>query len=182
MSRLFPLVLFLSLSCSSFSPSDAAKPAAPSAPAPTPSPTQDPTAENYVGPALPHAAVVLSDAYGGVHRLDVEVAADGVSRTRGMMWRKSLEAGKGMLFVFPVETVQSFWMRNTLISLDMLFIAESGDVVGILERAEPRSLNGRSVGKPSRYVLEVPGGWVASKGIRAGSKAKLIGVDSIAVK
>ena len=85
------------------------------------------------------------------------------------MWRTSLAPTTGMLFVFPFEEVQSFWMRNTLISLDMLFITRAGVVAGIVENAEPQTLKGRSVGRPTLYVLEVPGGWSAKQGIRAGS-------------
>jgi hypothetical protein len=142
---------------------------------------KDVDAEDYVGPALPRARVLLKDAFGGVHRVDVEVAATPMARTRGLMWRKELPAGQGMLFVFPEEDVQSFWMRNTLISLDMLFIDSAGRIVGIIERAEPRTLTSRSVGVPGRYVLEVPGGWCQSKGITRGGTVEFQGLESIPV-
>jgi uncharacterized protein len=141
----------------------------------------DVNAESYVGPALPRARVLLKDAYGGVHRVDVEVAATPESRTRGLMWRKELPAGQGMLFIFPEEDVQSFWMRNTLIPLDMLFINSAGRIVGIIERAEPRTLTSRSVGVPGRYVLEVPGGWSQSQGITRGGTVEFQGLERIPV-
>jgi uncharacterized protein len=141
----------------------------------------DVSAEDYVGPTLPRARVLLKDAYGGVHRVDVEVAATPDTRTRGLMWRKELAAGKGMLFVFPHDEVQSFWMRNTLIPLDMLFINAAGRIVGIIENAEPRTLGPRSVGVPGRYVLEVPGGWCQKVGITRGSSVELQGLESIQV-
>jgi uncharacterized membrane protein (UPF0127 family) len=141
----------------------------------------DITAEDDVGPTLPKARVLLRDAFGGVHGVEVEVAATPESRTRGLMWRKELRAGQGMLFIFPDEEVQGFWMKNTLIPLDMLFIDSTGLIVGIVERAEPHSRTQRAVGVPSRYVLEVPGGWCHSLGIQRGGTAQLQGLEGIEV-
>lgn len=142
----------------------------------------DVTSEHYQAPPLPRAQVILTDAFGGKHPVDVEVAATEASRTRGLMWRTELPGGKGMLFVFPSSWVQSFWMRNTLIPLDLLFIEEDGTVVGIVPNAEPRTLTSRTVGKPSKYVLEVPGGWTEQKGIQPGSKVEFRGVAQIPLK
>ena len=135
----------------------------------------DPTAENYDGPLPDRGAVVVRDAFGGSHRLTVEIADTTPLRTRGLMWRNDLPDGTGMLFIFPTEVVQSFWMRNTLIPLDMLFIDKSMRVVGVVQWAEPRTLTSRTVGKPSLYVLEVPGGWASRYGVRAGSTVELEG-------
>ncbi len=141
----------------------------------------DVSSRDAVGPSLPRGRVVLKDAQGGVHRVEVEVAATPESRARGLMWREELPAGQGMLFVFAEEEVQSFWMRNTLIPLDMLFIDSEGRIVGIVERAQPRTLTGRSVGVPGRYVLEVPGGWCQSKGIATGDTVELEGLEGLEV-
>ena len=138
-------------------------------------PSEDPAAQNYVGPALPHARVILEDAFGGSHLVDVEVAATAASRQRGLMWRTELPEGKGMLFIFPQSQVNSFWMRNTLIPLDMVFIDKGLRVVGVVQWAEPQTLTSRTVGKPSLYVLEVPGGWASRNGVRAGSTIELEG-------
>jgi hypothetical protein len=148
---------------------------------PAPKRQMDINAEDYVGPTLPKARVLLKDAFGGVHGVEVEVAATPESRTRGLMWRKELRPGQGMLFVFPEEEVQGFWMKNTLIPLDMLFIDSKGLIVGIIERAEPHSLTQRSVGVPSRYVLEVSGGWCQSLGLKRGGTAQLQGLEGIEV-
>lgn len=159
------------------------KDAGPAAAAQTPKPpSTDPSAEDYVLPPLPHAKVTLNDVYGGQHVVDVEVAATDVSRERGLMWRKELAPGKGMLFIFTESRVNNFWMRNTLIPLDMLFISESGEVVGIVRNAEPRTLSGRSVNRPSKYVLEVPGGWTEKVGIEPGAKATFQGISMIEVE
>jgi uncharacterized protein len=148
---------------------------------PTPPAATDVTAKDYAMPPLPHAFVRLHDAFGGVHRVEVEVAATPDARTRGLMWRTELAAGKGMLFLFPEEEEQSFWMRNTLIPLDMLFINSRKQLVGIVERAEPRTLTARSVGAPSQFVLEVPGGWCQSVGVTKGSAVEFEGVSSIRI-
>jgi uncharacterized membrane protein (UPF0127 family) len=142
---------------------------------------KDVSAEDYVGPTLPRARVLLRDAVGGLHRVEVEVAATPETRTRGLMWRKALPEGQGMLFVFPEDEVQSFWMRNTLIPLDMLFINSAGRIVGIVERAAPRTLTGRSVGVPGRYVLEVPGGWSRKMGLTRGGTVELQGLEGLQV-
>jgi uncharacterized protein len=143
--------------------------------APPKSTAVDPSAENYDGPLPDRGALVLRDAFGGTHRLAVEIADTSALRTRGLMWRSDLPEGTGMLFIFPAETVQSFWMRNTLIPLDMLFIDKRGKVVGVVQWAEPKTLSSRTVGKPSIYVLEVPGGWTSKNGVRAGSTVELEG-------
>ncbi|HEY1416846.1 MAG TPA: DUF192 domain-containing protein [Myxococcaceae bacterium] len=135
----------------------------------------DPSVESYDGPLPDRGALVLRDAFGGNHRLTVEIADTSPLRTRGLMWRSELPEGTGMLFIFPDEVVQSFWMRNTLIPLDMVFIDKRGKVVGVVQWAEPRTLSSRTVGKPSLYVLEVPAGWTSKNGVRAGSTVELEG-------
>ena len=91
-------------------------------------------------------------------------------RERGMMYRTSNPEDHGMLFVFPEETEHPFWMKNTLISLDMLFVAADGRIVGIHPDAVPLSTNSLTVGKPSMYVLEVNGGWAARHNVRPGDR------------
>ncbi|WP_233595775.1 MULTISPECIES: DUF192 domain-containing protein [Corallococcus] len=158
-------------------------PAAPPKPAPAAprARPKDVAAEDFVMPVLPRAHVRLKDAYGGVHRVEVEVAATADARTRGLMWRKALPAGQGMLFLFPEEEVRGFWMRNTLIPLDMLFITSEHRIVGIIENAEPRTLMNRSVGIPSQYVLEVPGGWCQAKGIVRGGTVEFENVSTLPI-
>lgn len=144
--------------------------------------TSDPSAEDWEGPPLQRARVVITDAFGAPHRVDVEVANTPDLRQRGMMWRRGLDPGKGMLFAFPYQVVQSFWMVNTFIPLDMLFIDDANRVVGVVERAEPHTRSSRTVGIPSRYVLEVPGGWCEQQGIRAGAMVKFEGLSAIPVR
>ncbi len=144
--------------------------------------SSDPTAESYLAAPLPLAQVRLHDAFGGIHPVDVEVASTPITRQRGLMWRTQLAEGKGMLFVFPEVEEQSFWMKNTLLSLDMIFIDADLKIAGIVARTEPRSLESRGVGKPSLYVLEVPGGWSEKISLRAGGAVELLGVAEIPVQ
>jgi len=134
---------------------------------------KDVTAEDYPAPRLPLGHVILDSAFGGKQAVEVEIANTPATQQRGLMWRRELPAGEGMLFIFEGEEDHSFWMKNTLIPLDMIFIGANLRVVGVVENAEPRTLTGRSVGRPSRYVLEVPGGWAGKAGVRAGTKVAL---------
>ena len=74
-----------------------------------------------------------------------------------------------MLFLFDRTEVLTFWMKNTLVPLDMIFIGEDRRVVGVVEGAEPLSTDSRSVGVPSRYVLEVNAGFAALHGVAPGT-------------
>jgi uncharacterized protein len=91
------------------------------------------------------------------------------------MWRTSVPEGTGMLFIFPSSDEHGFWMRNTLVPLDMLFLDPSGQVVGVVAQAEPRSDDHRRVARPSLYVLEVAGGWAERQGVVAGARVELKG-------
>lgn len=106
----------------------------------------------------------------------VELANTPDTRTRGLMYRKHLDADAGMLFVFPQPAVQQFWMKNTPLPLDMIFIGADYKVVGIVENAKPFTTTGRGVGKQSQYVLEVNGGFAARHGIREGDRVDLLGI------
>ena len=116
---------------------------------------------------------------GGAVEVALEVAATPAARARGLMYRTSLAEGHGMLFIFDEDASHGFWMKNTLIPLDMLFIARDGTVVGIHPNATPLSTADIRVGTPSRYVLEVPGGWAARHGVAAGARVELRGVGTI---
>ncbi len=157
----------VALACTSGTPPAVQHPSVPA--------VNDVSAPAFVGPPLDRGQVVLRDAYGGVHPVEVEIADTTPARTRGMMWRTSVPPGTGMLFIFPQEEEHHFWMRNTLVSLDMLFLDRAGQVMGIVAQAEPRSLESRTVGRPSLYVLEVAGGWAEKSGVVPGARVELKG-------
>ncbi len=102
------------------------------------------------------------------------VRATASERAVGLMYRKEpLGDSTGMLFIMDDDSDHSFWMKNTYISLDMLFIDAHGNIVGVVEETEPLSRTSRKSGKPSRYVLEVDAGWARRHGVFAGQTAEI---------
>ncbi|MFH1533034.1 MAG: DUF192 domain-containing protein [Pseudomonadota bacterium] len=105
--------------------------------------------------------------------VQVEVVSSPDATARGLKYRDEVPEGTGMLFVFPEDIVRSFWMQDTRVSLDILFIDRDGGVVGIRRNTEPYSEASITVGVPSRYVLEVPAGTCSRKGIHRGARVVL---------
>jgi uncharacterized membrane protein (UPF0127 family) len=112
----------------------------------------------------------------------VEIADTAGKRQMGLQYRRNLADDRGMIFLFPSESLQSFWMKNTPISLDMIFINRDRKIVGIVERTVPFSLDSRSVTEPSQYVLEINGGLARRYGIRAGDSVRFEGIKIENVK
>lgn len=109
----------------------------------------------------------------------VEVADTAQKRRWGLMYRNELGTDEGMLFVFPDERDQSFWMKNTPLSLDIIFMDTRGRVVGIVHDTVPFSTRSVSVGVPSRYVLEVRAGLARRNGIAVGNTARFKRVPGV---
>jgi uncharacterized membrane protein (UPF0127 family) len=106
----------------------------------------------------------------GVHAFNVELATTEPERERGLMFRKELPQGQGMLFDFFTDQPVSFWMHNTYIPLDMIFIRHDGVIVRVAENTKPLSDDLVPAGAPVRAVLEVTGGTARQLGIKAGDK------------
>jgi uncharacterized membrane protein (UPF0127 family) len=123
----------------------------------------------------PTARVIVEPRRGGSFPVAVEVARTDSERARGLMNRSALAPESGMLFIFDELADHAFWMKNTLIPLDMIFIGEDGRVTGVVARATPGSLEPRS-GGPSRFVLEVDGGWAEAHGVAKGDPVRFEGV------
>jgi uncharacterized membrane protein (UPF0127 family) len=102
----------------------------------------------------------------------VELAVTPEEQERGLMYREQLATDSGMLFVSAHPRAQTFWMKNTLIPLDMIFIGRDRKIVGIVQNAEPETLTERRVDGLSQYVLEIGGGLSARLGIRAGQQVE----------
>jgi uncharacterized membrane protein (UPF0127 family) len=118
---------------------------------------------------LPHATILIDSARGPVH-LDVELAQDDAARMRGLMYRTHLDANAGMLFDFHDEHFRSFWMKNTYLPLDMLFIRADGTISSIAADTTPMSETVINSREPVRAVLELNGGRAAALGIQPGGK------------
>jgi uncharacterized protein len=106
----------------------------------------------------------------GTHPFNVELALTDDQRARGLMFRKELPDAQGMLFDFKVEQEVGFWMKNTYIPLDMIFIRADGTIRRIAANTEPLSERLVPSGGPIRFVLEVAGGSAKKLGIEPGDK------------
>jgi uncharacterized membrane protein (UPF0127 family) len=106
----------------------------------------------------------------GVHAFAVEFVDNDADRAKGLMFRKELPEGRGMLFDFRRDQDVSFWMQNTYISLDMIFIRGDGRILRIAENTEPLSTRMIPSGGPVRGVLEVIGGTARKLGIAPGDR------------
>jgi uncharacterized membrane protein (UPF0127 family) len=124
------------------------------------------------GEATTETGRLVFEGAAGEVTYQVEVQDDDFEIQRGMMCRRSMRPGWGMLFLMPQTRAQRFWMKNTLIPLDMVFLDEDWKVVGVVAEAAPQTLTGRSVDAPSRYVLELVGGAAAKAGVQAGVQAR----------
>ncbi len=131
------------------------------------------------GSLLPLSALSLSAAERqtleiasktGVHTFQVEVATNDEERARGLMFRRELPEGQGMLFDFKREQPVSMWMKNTYVSLDMIFIRSDGRILRIAENTEPQSEKIIPSGGLARGVLEVIGGTAKKYGIAPGDR------------
>ncbi len=112
----------------------------------------------------------VETAGGGKFRFDVELALTPGQQAQGLMYRRTMAADAGMLFIYDRVQPASFWMKNTLIPLDMLFIAADGRIVNIHERAVPESLDSVNSDGPVKAILELNGGMAARLGIRPGDR------------
>lgn len=132
--------------------------------------TDDSAARQAPAPRGPEPMVVFEAA--SEVRVAVEVVRTRRQIERGMMYRQHLAPERGMLFLMEDERVQSFWMKNCLIPLDMIFVTGDMVVAGVVENAEPMTETSRTIGKPSRYVVEVNGGFARENQITAGTRVK----------
>ncbi len=107
-------------------------------------------------------------------KIDIQTANTDFDRQLGLMFRKSMSENQGMLFIFPQESVQSFWMRNTYISLDMIFVNTDKKIITIHKNTKTLSDQSyRSTG-PAKYVIEVDAGFSDKFNIKVGDKVNWI--------
>lgn len=120
------------------------------------------------GPVTPLAIETAQ----GSHSFSVEIADDNAERGQGLMNRHSMSRDHGMLFIYEKDQPVSFWMKNTYIPLDLIFISSDGVVRRVSMNAEPHDLEGIPSGEPVRAVLEVNAGTAIALGIKSGDRIR----------
>jgi uncharacterized protein len=131
-------------------------------------------------PAEPGAEVVFRPRGAPEARVAVEVARTPRQIQLGLMYRTHLPPEAGMLFMFGRPKVQRFWMKNTLIPLDMIFVSSEMVVAGVVENAQPKTMTSRSVpGVVSQFVVEVNAGWAKAHGVEVGVPVEFVRVPAV---
>ncbi len=137
-------------------------------PGSSPSPAQAQSAGRLV--TFEKNDISIETAAGERHAFEVEVAVTSDQRAQGLMFRRTMAAEAGMLFLFGGSAPRAMWMKNTLIPLDMLFIDEAGKIVRIEERTVPHSLRAIVSGQPASAVLELNAGTASRLVIEPGDR------------
>jgi uncharacterized membrane protein (UPF0127 family) len=114
----------------------------------------------------------IATAGGKIIPILVEIAVTEEERSKGLMFRKELEDGKGMIFLFEKDQIMSFWMKNTLVPLSIAFILSDGRIAEIRDM-EPRSLASVNSERSCRYALEAPKGWFDKVGVGVGDRVSV---------
>lgn len=127
-------------------------------------------AAGHLGP-LPMEDLSIETS-NGVQRFHVEIADNDAEREQGLMYRRSMAADHGMLFIFDQPSPQSFWMHNTFLPLDLIFIGADGRIVNIAANATPFSDDNIPSAGPVRGVLELNAGRTAALGILPGDRVR----------
>jgi len=167
-----------------------ASPAEPVASAPPPTPSPACTVPFAPAPVAAKAAQCPKDPTGNLKlplgkitfvdapkspQVEVELARDDASRERGLMYRTSMPKNRGMLFSWQEERPRNFWMHNTCIPLDMLYVTKEGVIAGILEQVPTLNEAPRGIKCPVAHVLELNAGWARAHGLTPGMKLKIEG-------
>jgi uncharacterized membrane protein (UPF0127 family) len=169
----FVLALPVLLDCSATSGGEAQA-------APSSAPSKAVVAKHEVARSGPR--VVLAPTGQDPVAVRVEVVQKTEDRQRGLMYRKHLDADAGMLFLFERPQPLTFWMHDTLLPLDMIFIAADKTVLGVVENATPLTDDARSVPGLSQYVLEVNAGFARRHSLSAGTVVRFVDVAQDSVR
>lgn len=122
--------------------------------------------------AITRESLVVATAGGARHTFFVEIADEAGERAKGLMFRPHLAPDSGMLFRFPTESHVAFWMKNTLVSLDILFLRRDGRIARIAKETTPLSLDPIRSGEPVLAVLEVVAGTADRLGLQVGDRVE----------
>ena len=141
-----------------------------------PSPTGESSAHDSAQPGSDQERLPPPGLAWVIFRADTvlaEVARTFEEREQGLMYRETLAAGHGMLFVFPDAQIRSFWMKNTFIALDIAYLDQELRIVDI-QAMQPESLDSHPSASPAMFALEVPLGWFHEVGIGIGDQARIV--------
>lgn len=105
-----------------------------------------------------------------ITKIDIEIADNDLKRERGLMYRDKMKLKQGMFFIFPKEDYQSFWMKNTTLPLDIIFVNKNGEIIKIHKNTTPYSLESYPSGKPAKFVVEVNAGFTGKFDVVEGDK------------
>lgn len=131
--------------------------------------TSIPKSQANVGPQFEKEGELIIERDGQkIAEIDIEIADNQADITQGLMYRSQMDEDHGMLFLMPSTEDQSFWMLNTEIPLDIIFVGEDQRIINVAANTTPGSLDPVSSTAPARYVLEVNGGYAQRKGLKAG--------------
>lgn len=142
----------------------------------TPTATTEPSSEQE---PVSTPRVILEPPGAEPVTVNVEVARTSAETQRGLMFRRHMEPDAGMIFLFPRSRQLTFWMHNTYIPLDMIFIQSDMRVLGVVENAPPETDDGREVEGVSQFVLEVNAGFAREHGIGAGTIVRFEGIPNV---
>ncbi|MBT8495729.1 MAG: DUF192 domain-containing protein [Deltaproteobacteria bacterium] len=160
-----PLALLLAVACT--------KSEEPASQTQNPTPVSHPSNDEI---PVDMPSVVFTTPSGQSASVYVEVVSKPAEVQKGLMFRQRMPWNRGMLFLFDREEQQSFWMKNTLISLDMIFVRSDLSVLGVVHDATPKTLTSRRVEGASQFVVETNAGWAKKHGIVPGTKVEFVGV------
>lgn len=121
--------------------------------------------------------LTFNNPSGTLITIDIQIARTEFDRQLGLMFRKSMNENQGMLFIFPDNRVRSFWMRNTEIPLDIIFVDSTKTILNIARNTTPYSDNSYSSTGPAKYVVEVNGGFTDRHNIAPGDKISWTGSE-----
>ena len=107
-----------------------------------------------------------------IQAIDIEIADTPDTRTQGLMWRRTMEEKQGMLFIMEENEPQSFWMLNTYLSLDIIYVNEDQEIVSIQANTTPQSTQSVPSGAPAKYVVEVNAGFCERFGLQVGDRIR----------
>lgn len=116
--------------------------------------------------------IVLIETASSQYRFEVEIADEATERAEGLMYRETLADNAGMLFIYPRPQAVEFWMKNTPLSLDIVYVRADGTIARIAENTVPMSEELIPSGEPIKAVLEVKAGTMRALGVAAGDRLR----------